>query len=315
MNEYEYTSRFQDNPCFFKNMIGHNFGYSLYKDDESETLKLSVGLLKNEILDENVFISSYESIGYTFSRYNQSSAEKGICDSEWLMYSSFFTNHIGFRSKFITRKITKAEITSFYNLCKPPSDEWEERVKTHEDKWWGEYDIVGELPVNSRRVLFLGYFPHSHVLKVGRTSDWKRHKQLYSQNTTHNPDTSGLMRIISVIPTIVSGEDVNIDEFLNWCSEDELKNYISKFNGIELDKNLGIEFYRVDSSVNLREFCNGFFDKYKQLTLYEVINLRSDYKVKQFVNRKSFQENVYNKDLLFDRIMKMRDPNFKTTVI
>lgn len=300
-----------EGPVLIQKNVGHDIGFVLYKDKEN-ALNLALGAIPKDIFENDMFTASILELEYNMPKYSEYKANQGLTDDNWFIdtsYSAFYASSDGRKTyckRYENFKVRKYLVDNYYNTCHRPNDEWLERNRTEEGSWWGEYDIIGP-EVTSNKVLFIAYFPHSKTIKIGRTQDYTPLKKFYLNNKAKKPEISGLMRILSIIPTKTSNIDKNIDELLNWCSEDDIKAFMDGYKGISQNRKLGVEFFSVSSSVNLRKLCKDYISHYESLTLQELLNFRNEYKIKQFVERKSFENDIFKSQLLLERIQKLKE--------
>lgn len=181
-----------------------------------------------------------------------------------------------------------------------------EREK-QERYWLNTETILKEVPNAKENLVYIAYFEHSKVLKIGRTENWTTRESIYSRENGKHEDTNGTMTLLAYKYT-KSRNDIHMDKFLMFCSEDLLKKFAneSEFLSQRRRKTLGIEYYDVHDPTKLEEFCESFSKLYDKITEADLVNLRNDSKIREFAYKKNKQgELLLDGDKFLEEIKKI----------
>ena len=165
--------------------------------------------------------------------------------------------------------------------------QWKQQHKTiiesrqhRESDWWDVTRTPFVNPTPHTNIVYIAHLPEQQVIKVGRTKNWESRENTYRRIQGPTPETTGNMRLCYAYPTYTTG-DTALDTWLLYCTEDHLKQVASK----HMDLVAGNEFFR---GIPVQELCIQFNDYIRNLSIKELLSIRSMQQAKQFALQNNY---------------------------
>lgn len=165
----------------------------------------------------------------------------------------------------------------------------EEKIKTkarYPDWWVDQIKYPVSVPEPQEWIVYVGYFPETYTLKIGRTEDWgpRANNYMYMQSSTKRG--SGLMILRDYVYVTRHGDRV-VDEYLYRCSEKLLKNLADQFpffKNLYGESGRVLEYYDVLDETKISDFIDIVRMTFDGITAQELRQVQKPYKEREFAN-------------------------------
>lgn len=146
-------------------------------------------------------------------------------------------------------------------------------------------EFEGEFIKADKCMVYVSIFDEDNVVKVGRSENWAHRKSQYYYDS--EVQYNMLLAWYMYVP---EHEDVEITKYIMYCLEDELK----RLANVYFKPHKGKEYFKGTSQEKSDNFIKIVDDKLKKLTIKEILNFRSESKIKLYAsnNNRNYEKVV-----------------------
>lgn len=146
-------------------------------------------------------------------------------------------------------------------------------------------EFEGDFIEADKCMVYVSIFDEDNVVKVGRSENWAHRKSQYYYDS--EVQYNMLLAWYMYVP---EHEDVEITKYIMYCLEDELK----RLANVYFKPHKGKEYFKGTSQEESDNFIKIVDDKLKKLTIKEILNFRSESKIKLYAsnNNRNYEKVV-----------------------
>lgn len=146
-------------------------------------------------------------------------------------------------------------------------------------------DIEAEFIKENKCMIYVSVFDDEHNIKIGRSENWVHRKNQYYFDKEIKKNM--LLAWWMYVP---EHQDVEITKYIMYCMEDKLKHLANK----EYEPLTGKEYFTGQGPENSNIFLQKVKNIMENMTIKEILNLRSESKIKEYANsnKRNYEEVV-----------------------
>lgn len=146
-------------------------------------------------------------------------------------------------------------------------------------------DVEAEFIKENKCMIYVSIFDDEHNIKIGRSENWVHRKNQYYFDKEIKKNM--LLAWWMYVP---EHQDVEITKYIMYCMEDKLKQLATK----EHEPLTGKEYFIGQGSEKSNIFLQEVKNTMENMTIKEILNLRSESKIKEYANnnKRNYEEVV-----------------------